>query len=180
MHNDPIQPQPSAARPSAARAVRLGLATAAVLASLGVGAAAGQRYDSTAAGADASQEVFADNFAAFLRRATEPLPAGPGGPGGPRRNGGPAEIPAVPVRADAPATRPAVTYVETHAVAAEVLRPLVDAAQLDDGKLRIVGSDSRILRTSRPYAKVSIAATDVADVTPLGPDTLMVSTRGPA
>ena len=159
MHNDSTHaPLTAASRPLALRAVRLGLATAAVIASLGLPRAAGQVYD---ADSGAASEMYADNFAAFLRRATDPL-----------------SVEATPAAAPttAPATMPAA---DVPAVEAAAFKPLVDDAQLDRGKLRLVENDSRIIHTSRPYSRVSIAATDVADVTPLGPDTLMVSTRGP-
>jgi pilus assembly protein CpaC len=54
---------------------------------------------------------------------------------------------------------------------------LVPASELTDGQIRLLVNDTRIIRTLRPYYRVSVASPDVADVTPLSPDTLMISTK---
>ena len=180
----------STLHPLPARAARLSLATAAVLAALGVSAAAApstrpavaQTYDATDA---AARDDFAGGFEQFLRRATTP-------PSQPALTAAPAaELVAevdqtagfAPLRNDdkaaSPATRPAAAVQPATPTATPTARPMVDDGQLDKGKLRIVANDSRIVRTSRPYSRVSVAAPAVADVTPLGPDTLLVSTRSP-
>ncbi len=60
---------------------------------------------------------------------------------------------------------------------APVTTVLVPPSELADGKLRLMVNNSRVIRTTRPYYRVSVASPEIADVTPLSPDTLMISTR---
>lgn len=54
---------------------------------------------------------------------------------------------------------------------------LVPQSELTDGVLRLTVNDSRIIKTSRPYYRVSVASPEIADVTPLAPDSMMLSTK---
>jgi pilus assembly protein CpaC len=54
---------------------------------------------------------------------------------------------------------------------------LVPASELKGGKIHLMVNDTRIIKTSRPYYRVSVASPEIADVTPLSPDTLMLTTK---
>jgi pilus assembly protein CpaC len=54
---------------------------------------------------------------------------------------------------------------------------LVPSDVVKDGALRLMVNQTRIIRTTRPYYRVSVASPDIADVTPLAPDALMVTAR---
>jgi pilus assembly protein CpaC len=54
---------------------------------------------------------------------------------------------------------------------------LVAASELTNGRIHLLVNGTRIIRTLRPYYRVSVASPDIADVTPLSPDTLMLSTK---
>ena len=49
----------------------------------------------------------------------------------------------------------------------------------DDGAIRLSVNKTRVVRTSAPYTRVSVAQPDVADVSPLGPDELLVTAKEP-
>ena len=78
-----------------------------------------------------------------------------------------------------PGTRPVAgaETSQTNPVEETLDTPLVASEYLQDGELRLVVNQTRILRTARPYIRVSIASPDVADVTPLAPDTLLISAK---
>lgn len=54
---------------------------------------------------------------------------------------------------------------------------LVPASELKDGSITLTVNQTRIIRTKRPYYRVSVAAPDIADITPLAPDALMLTTK---
>ena len=134
-------------------------------------------YDAAGSGATAEQTDFSGGFEAFLRNAGNAFSAA-----------------ATSRPATEPASRPAVESAAPEmAVAAEVKQPvpaagpakpagpapLVADQELVDGKLRITVKDTRVIQTSRPFTRVSVGSPEIADVVPLGPDTLMVSTKAP-
>ena len=125
------------------------------------------KYDASASGDKVEQQDFSSGFDRFLREASQSLSA----------------VAAAATNALAPTTRPAtLPSVKVAAAATSAARkaaPLVADREFDDGRLRITVKDSRILKTSRPYFRVSVGSPDIADVTPLGPDTLMVNTKAP-
>jgi pilus assembly protein CpaC len=69
--------------------------------------------------------------------------------------------------------------VETIDVGEPVDELLIDDEQIDNGRLSVTVNDSRIITTSRPYARVAIGREDVAEVQPLSPTELLVTAKLP-
>ncbi len=61
----------------------------------------------------------------------------------------------------------------------EIPTEMINADQIDGGRLRVTVNDTRVVKTSRPYTRVAIGRDDLADIRPLGPRELLVTAKRP-